>query len=381
MQPGDIAANYFNRKQRAEMLIEVDRFSEALDELQADLAEHPDDYYSLCQSSYCHLNLGEYQTAYDLSKKAVEASPDGEWAHRLQSSIYAATGDNIRAYEAAVRSVNASPWSLPCLETLMFAQIGLWRLDEADETLSKMFEAAPNEEISQNAAGYLFLKKEDLAKAEEHYLAALKLNPESLSALNNLGVIYLEYAETGKGKAYRKKSEEMFERAVRAQPTFKDGQENLALARKSIAKAGIPIASILILCWAVNFLGNMGRQAGTLLPEVMNGLTILNPYSVNKSIFGLNLLFIAYAVLVTIFAVRYFFSSDRAAMIEPFTKLWTWAALAIGTVIPSIFYLIFFFLIETEANSFAVIALIVLFAASLYASLKSLLYCQLRNTD
>jgi hypothetical protein len=75
MEPEEIAENFFKRKQRAELLIEVGRFREALAELNADLARNPDDYYSLCQSAYCHHQLGEHQAAYDLSKKAVALEP------------------------------------------------------------------------------------------------------------------------------------------------------------------------------------------------------------------------------------------------------------------------------------------------------------------
>lgn len=381
MEPEGIAENFFRHKQRVDLLIEVGRFREALTELSADLARNPDDYYSLCQSSYCHHQLGEHQAAYDLSKKAVAIEPDGEWGHRLQSSIFAATGDNRRAHTSAEKCIELAPWSLACLETLLFAQIGVWRMDDAEKTVQKMLEAGPDDEVTHNAAGYFALKKEAYPEAEKHYQAVLAINPESVNALNNLGVIYLQYAEDGKGSAYRKRSADMFERAVRTQPTFVDGQQNLKIATNSIAKAGIPIGTILILCWATNALVNTGRHGLNSLPEIVRGLGVLTPYSPNHLIFGLNLLVIIYGILLTVFAIRYLFSKDRAAMIEPFRDFKTWIIIAIGTTFPAVFYIIFLVFLDIEANAFAFVGLLLFFGAALYANLQFIVYFQLRKND
>lgn len=381
MEPDEIAENFFKQKQRAELLIEVGRFREALAELSADLARNPDDYYSLCQSAYCHHQLGEHQAAYDLTKKAVALEPDGEWGHRMQSSIFAATGDNRKAHASAEKCIKLAPWSLACLETLLFAQIGVWRMNDAEKTVQKMLEAAPDDEVTHNAAGYFALKKEAYPEAEKHYQAVLAINPESVNALNNLGVIYLQYAEDGKGSAYRKKSAEMFERAVRTQPTFIDGQQNLKIATTSIAKAGLPIGTILILCWAGNTLVNTGRHGLNSLPEIVRGLGVLTPYSPNYLIFGLNLLVIIYGILITVFAIRYWLSKDRAAMIAPFRRPNFWKILILASGIPFVFYVAFLFLLDLDANAFAYIALILLFAGSVYAVLQFVMQLQLRETE
>lgn len=380
MDPAEIAENFFKRRQRTELLIEIGRYREALGELNAHLGTHPDDYFSLCQAAFCHYQLGEYQSAYDVTKKAVAAAPEEEWAYRLQSLIFAATGDKRRALEAAERCVKCAPDFVYSLHALANAQIGTWRLDDAQETVARMFEVAPDDAVTYDAAGFLALNKEDYQKAEEHYLEALRLDPESVSALNNLGVVYIEYANSGKGRRYRKQAAEMFARAVRSQPTFVSGQENLKMANTA-AKAGIPIGMIFVACWLTNSLLNLGRHSAGLAPDIVQSLTLLSPYSHNYLLFGLNLVSLILLLAVTGFAVKYFFSKDRERMIRPFRKTKFWAFTALGMLIPLGFYVILLILMDIEASAFSYLALILIFLAAFYAFLQAIIRFQLQETE
>lgn len=380
MEPAEIAENFFKRRQRAELLIEIGRYRDALGELNAHLALYPDDYYSLCQTAFCHYELGEHQSAYDVTKKAVSEAPEEEWAYRLQSLIFAASGDKRRALEAAEKSVKCAPDFVYALHALVNAQIGTWKLDDAEKTAARMFEVAPDHAVTYDAAGFVALNNEDYQKAEEHYLEALKLDPESVSALNNLGVVYMEYVNAGKGKHYRKKSAEMFERAVRAQPTFVRGQENLKIANTA-AKAGIPIAAICLACWLTSTLANLGRHSAGLAPDIFQSLTLLSPYNHNYLLFGLNLLSLVMLVAMTAFAIKYYFSKDRERLIRPFRRTGPWVLTALGTLIPFVFYIIFLTFLDIEASAFSYLALILLFAACFYAFLQAILRFELRKTE
>lgn len=379
MDPAEIAQNFFKHKQRADFLIEVGRYREALSELVADLALYPEGYHSLCQSAYCQFQLSEYQAAYDLTKKAVAAAPEEEWAYRLQSMTFSATGDNRRALEAAEKSVHLAPNYLSSLHTLVYAQVGVWKLLEAEKTVAQMLEISPDDANAHDAAGYVALKKEEYEKAEKHYQTALKIDPESVSALNNLGVVYLEYANAGKGKEYRKRSADLFERAVRVQPTFVSGQENLKIAT-TVAKAGVPIGTILLACWAVNSIANAGRHGAALLPDLFQSLTFLSPHSPNYLLFGFNLLSIGILTALTAFAIKYYFSKNREKMIRSFRDTRTWVIIAISLLFPLVFYIVFLILLDVEAGAFSYLALILLFLASLYALLQVILHIQLRQT-
>lgn len=380
MEPAEIVENFLKRRQRADLLMELGRYREALVELNSHLGSYPDDYYALCQAASCHYEVGEYQTAYDATKKAVSGAPEEEWAYRLQSLIFAASGDKRRALEAAEQCIKCSPDSVFALHALANAQIGTWRLDEAEKTADRIRELAPGEAATYDAAGFVALNKEDYQKAEEYYLEALKLDPESVSSLNNLGVVYLEYANSGKGKHYRKKSAEMFERAVRAQPTFVSGQENLRIANKA-AKAGIPIGTIFLACWLSSSLMNVGRRGAGLVPEFVESLTLLSPYSHNHLLFGLNLLSLLLLFAVTAFAIKYWLSKDRTGMVRPFKRTGPWMLTALVAIVPFGFYVIFLIFLDVEASAFSYLALIVLFVATVYALLQAIIRFQLRDID
>lgn len=113
----------------------------------------------------------------------------------------------------------------------------------------------------------------------------------------------------------------------------------------------------------------------------MRGLGVLTPYSPNYLIFGLNLLVIIYGILSTVFAIRYWLSKDRAAMIAPFRRPNFWKILILASGIPFVFYVVFLFLLDLDANAFAYIALILLFAGSVYAVLQFVMQLQLRETE
>src|SRR5688572_20675032 len=100
MKPEEIASEYFKYIERAEFLIEVGRWREALHELHRHISAYPDSYDAYCQTAICHFRLKEYQLALDMTKKAVEIDPESEWAYRLRSLIFSENGEAKRALDA-----------------------------------------------------------------------------------------------------------------------------------------------------------------------------------------------------------------------------------------------------------------------------------------
>src|SRR5580765_5733831 len=93
----EIVQNYFKHLERAQLLMEVSRWREALHEYNLHLANYPGNYHALCQTALCHFELKEYQLALDATKLAIETDPEEEWAYRLRSSIFSANGEHKRA--------------------------------------------------------------------------------------------------------------------------------------------------------------------------------------------------------------------------------------------------------------------------------------------
>lgn len=254
MKPEDIATEYFKYLQRAELLMDVGRWREAQHELRQHLAAYPDSYECYCQSAICHLQLKEYQQAYELTKKAVEIDPECEWAFRLQSMIFSENGETSRALDSAKICVEKAPYLSTSIACLFWAQVNYGSLDDAEEYINALMEMAPDSTETHEAAGYLSLKRKNDLEAEKHYLEALRLDPESVNAMNNLGVVYLNLAQSGKGHHYHDKSVEMFERAVRQQPTFTMGQENISVASNAF-KIGAPVGVGLFLWFGLQLFG------------------------------------------------------------------------------------------------------------------------------
>ena len=84
-----------------------------------------------------------------------------------------------------------SLWSLDCYNTGIKA-LDSGQLDRAQEKLERAYAyVSDNSEISFSL-GNLWLQKGDRARAKQFYMQAIRLNPDTLGALNNLAVLEVE---------------------------------------------------------------------------------------------------------------------------------------------------------------------------------------------
>ncbi|MGQ0506408.1 MAG: tetratricopeptide repeat protein [Myxococcaceae bacterium] len=74
-----------------------------------------------------------------------------------------------------------------------------------------------------NNKGLIYLKREQIDPAKEHFIKALRYNQEQAQAYNNLGFIYLNY-----DKKYGK-AEENFLRALKVNPDYTEARYNLGV--------------------------------------------------------------------------------------------------------------------------------------------------------
>lgn len=170
MEPEEVAANFFKHLERAQLLMEVARWREALHEYSLHLAEFPDTYGALCYSALCHLELHEFQLALDMTKRAIEAAPEEEWAYRIRSSIFTENGEPSRALDEAKLCSEKDPGSPYAINCLFWAQANYGALDDAEITLKSLMEAIPGTSDAHEAAGYLAIKRKENLEAEKHYL-------------------------------------------------------------------------------------------------------------------------------------------------------------------------------------------------------------------
>ena len=214
---------YLRRK--AALLIDLERWEQALESLALLLSDDPDDYDAHCQKAICHYELGQYQAGYDATKSAIKISPECEWAYRLQSVIFAANGEYRRALNAAVLGAAIAPDLFEAQIALFYAQAKLGLHRAARDTLKIVLRQGPDSARAHLAVCELALREKQLERAETAALNALKLDPQSAKAHSDLGVVYLNMVNFDRGEQYREMSVEMFNRALKIQPTLEFAKE------------------------------------------------------------------------------------------------------------------------------------------------------------
>lgn len=359
----ELAASYFRLMERGELLMEVGRWREAITEFEKHLAEFPDTYWALCKSAVCYMSLGELQTALDVTKRAIAVDPYDEWAYRLQSTIYSESGEPQRALEAAKIAIEKDPSSPETIRCLFWAQAGAVKLVDAEKTLASLREAMPDAADTHEAAGYLSLKRGNNLEAERHYLESLKIEPESVNAMNNLGVVYLNLYQAGQGIHYKKMSLEMFERAVRMQPTFKLGQENIKAASTAL-KFRLPFGGFFLIWMAIKLAGSFAAPStGRLTRASEAGRSDFGLATESYLLTGVNFYALLLFLACVATAIACISPKHREAVLYQLAVPRTWLMIVVATAIPAILYIIGLRTFDNAQTPFVSIAF--LFCAAL----------------
>ena len=302
----------FKILQRAESLAGIGRFKEALPELYKFLSSQPEHYTALCHISRCHYELNDLKTALKFANAAIAAGPEGEWASRLKSIIFRAFGNHRESLKAAEECVSKAPHSSFSLQTLAYAQINNFRLDDAEKTLKLMLQTAPDDAMTHDACGFLALKREDYEGAEKYFLQALKIDAESANSFNNLGFIYLEKSPrvfgTFKKSEFGRKAKECFLAALKINPNFALARQNLEAAENNRFYLGSRKNRVVLKWFLLSVsMSIFSRIVVEVVPPLIN---LFTPYEPQLFYTGINLIFIFF-VLIPLFHV---FSLRRAAV-------------------------------------------------------------------
>jgi tetratricopeptide (TPR) repeat protein len=259
--------------ERADHLIGVRRYSEALPWLTRALAAEPQNARAHCFMALAFLSLGEPTKALAAGARAVAADPEDEWPHRLCSIAHHERGKRRAALESAREAVRLGPDVPEALFTLVRAQLACRQRREAAETADHLATVAPGEALMHRALGDVAMARRDWRAAETHFRRAVARDPESYVALNNLGLVLHRL-----GRA--QEAIERFHEAARANPTAGEARENLIGAVRRFLQpnvtfltAGIAIgafaratsfqpvvASVLLAGWVAGYLAWRKRR-------------------------------------------------------------------------------------------------------------------------
>ena len=174
-------------KRRAQALLDVGRYREALPFLRQAHGLEPEQSEIPCMLSYAYVSLEEYREALEWADKAAGMAPEEEWGHRLRSVIFMRTNKPKRALEAALVAAQLSPDGLFTLSNLTEAQVCNHRMREAEATVERLLAVAPEDGLAHRTRAYVFLYQKKYEDAERSSRVALRLEPENARALRLLG--------------------------------------------------------------------------------------------------------------------------------------------------------------------------------------------------
>ncbi|MCT4352748.1 tetratricopeptide repeat protein [Streptomyces sp. Je 1-79] len=179
---------------RADALFDVGRYEQAAALAAQHLATVPQDAAALVLLARCRHRLGREQEALESVEAALLAEPDSLPAWLMRTHILLA----LKSYEEAERSARHSVELAPgywgshyALGTVLDRSVRTERRREAYDAARTAVGLAPEESDAHFLVGLTAQRNGDHRVARQAYETALRLDPESSEAHNNLSLLHL----------------------------------------------------------------------------------------------------------------------------------------------------------------------------------------------
>lgn len=209
---------------RADALLEIGRYRDAVPLLQSGLNQTPDDARLLCRLAFAFHKMKEPTEALRWANEAVGADPSEEWGHRLRSIILLEEGMTAEAVRAAEEAVNCNLDSEQSLHALVKALLGAKEKTRAAQVADHLCLIAPASIWTHNASALAAMHLHQWEKVISHCEASIAIDPEVYSAWNNLGMAQMHLSKCLEAEA-------SFREAARLMPTEKTIHQRIAMAR------------------------------------------------------------------------------------------------------------------------------------------------------
>lgn len=209
---------------RAEVLLEIGRYREAIPFLLTALSFVPGDTLLLCRLAFAFLKLHEWPEAMRFADEAVHSNPTDEQAHRLRCEIFLKTNEAAKAVNAAEEAVNCNPVGEQSLHALIKALLADKQKQRAEEVAQRMRQSAPDSLWTHDGSALSAMHLRRWEDVQRHCHASLAINPEVYVTQNNLGMALMHlgrYAE----------AESRFREAARLMPSDQMLHQRILLAK------------------------------------------------------------------------------------------------------------------------------------------------------
>ena len=168
------------------LLQQLKRPEEALTYFNRHLEMVSDDLQTLVQIGKCYADLGRFQDAETVLRRAVNTADDAVGFHNL-GYVLEQLGRPAEAERQYERALELNPGLAAAHTNLGTALARQGRFAEAVAHLAEAVRLEPGSAAAYNNLGGVFLQQRQVEAASRHFRSALELNPEYADAHANLG--------------------------------------------------------------------------------------------------------------------------------------------------------------------------------------------------
>lgn len=173
---------------RAWELLAIGRAEAALPLAQQAVLSDPQDPTALATLAECEIELGMLDRAATTADRAVTASPDTPWPHRIRARALSLQGDRKGAVHSAAEAARLDPDSAGTLAELAGHLAHDRQRRAAAEAIDRARSLAPHDPAVAVQESYVAIQARRWPDAEAAARRALEARPDDPDALNNLGV-------------------------------------------------------------------------------------------------------------------------------------------------------------------------------------------------
>ncbi|SAL27749.1 TPR repeat-containing protein [Caballeronia peredens] len=211
-----------NDHQSAFALYQRGQLRDALDQIEPQRQQSPDDVNLLVLAGACYSGLNRHFDAVACWERAAELAPGHAETHgNLGISLYA-LGRFSEAADTLRRALAIDPAAAHAGNNLGLALWKLGRFSEAEQALHQTLFHQPNAPEARNSLGSMFFELGRLPEAERSFRLALDSRPDFADARHNLGLVLTKSRRLHEAEA-------QFRRALTLRPLFAGASNNLGI--------------------------------------------------------------------------------------------------------------------------------------------------------
>ncbi|WP_442498955.1 FecR domain-containing protein [Methylobacter sp. sgz302048] len=187
-------------KIRGAIRLAVGRVELALQDIQALLADNPNDAEALALQSVLALTQNRKDEAYGLASRAVAYDPNSATAYAALSYAEQGRFELEKALKAAGQAVKLAPHDAMVWARKSELELALGLLAESEKSAEKALDLDAGLERTQTVAGFAYLRRMDTDKALQTFTKAVQLDSTSPLARLGLGLAKIRKSDLKEGR-------------------------------------------------------------------------------------------------------------------------------------------------------------------------------------